>query len=216
MTHMTRYGDPRFSLSIDENMTIGVIWGVFVCDQCDSLSIAVLGYKDTYKPDATVMGKLLDDSESMLWIPAKAVGKNFPNVPDQIAQAADEAHRCLSIKAYRGAVMLARAVVEAIAKDKGITGRNLQVRIDGMVAAQLIPARTGDAAHEVRHFGNDMAHGDFIENVPEEEAELTLTLMGEVLNEVYQAPARIAAAQAARTARKATQDSAKGSNGAPR
>jgi hypothetical protein len=34
-----------------------------------------------------------------------------------------------------------------------------------------------------------MAHGDFVESVTAEESDETLTLMSEVLNEVFQSPA---------------------------
>jgi hypothetical protein len=60
-----------------------------------------------------------------------------------------------------------------------------------------------DGAHEVRAFGNDMAHGDFIQHVTSEEADLVLAFMDEVLVEVYQSPARVARAQAARQEREA-------------
>jgi hypothetical protein len=36
-----------------------------------------------------------------------------------------------------------------------------------------------DGAHEVRHLGNEMAHGDFVEPVDGEDAELVLQLMDE-------------------------------------
>src|SRR5262245_41493043 len=50
--------------------------------------------------------------------PELVSGKTFPDVPGHIAEAADEAYLCLGIQAYRATVLLARAVVEATAKDK--------------------------------------------------------------------------------------------------
>ena len=50
-----------------------------------------------------------------------------------------------------------------------------------------------------------MAHGDFIQSVTPEEADLVLALMDEVLVEVYQSPARVAIATAARQAREVNQ-----------
>jgi Domain of unknown function (DUF4145) len=92
---------------------------------------------------------------------------------------------------YRAAVLLARAVIEATAKDKGITTGSLSRKIDAMYDARLIREDVRDGAHEVRYLGNDMAHGDFIESVLREDAELVLALMDEVLEEVYQSPARV-------------------------
>jgi len=42
-----------------------------------------------------------------------------------------------------------------------------------------------EAAHEVRHLGNDMAHGDFAEQVDHEEAELALELVAAILDELW-------------------------------
>jgi hypothetical protein len=125
-------------------------------------------------------------------------------VPSHIGEAADEAYRCLSIKAYRAAALLARSVVEATAKEKGITKGNLVAKINELHKQQLIREYVKDAADEVRHLGNDMAHGDFVDTVEPEEADEALALMDEVLEEVFQSPARVMRARAARLAKKQT------------
>jgi len=99
-------------------------------------------------------------------------------------------------------VILARAVLDATCKDKGAAGKDLYKRIDALHSAGLINELVKDDAHEVRLMGNDMAHGDFGTPVTEFEAEEILALMGEVLKEVYQRPARLAARRAARQAQK--------------
>ncbi len=124
-------------------------------------------------------------------------------MPAHIAEAAAEAYSCHSIGAYRAAGALARAVVEATAKDKGITGRTLYDRIEQLEQQGLVRPLVREAAHEIRHFGNDMAHGDLVEDLTEEAATETLALMDELLSEVYQAPARIARVRSARESRSA-------------
>jgi len=57
-------------------------------------------------------------------------------------------------------------------------------------------------AHGVRELGNEMAHGDFVTPISDEDTELVIKLMGEILNEVYQSPAEIQRVQAAAQARK--------------
>jgi uncharacterized protein DUF4145 len=146
---------------------------------------------------------ILDNERIVQHWPQQVMSKTFPDVPDHIAAAASEAYRCYSIQAYRAAVLLARSVIEATAKEKGIDKGALAVKIDLMQQQNLIREYVKDAAHEVRFLGNEMAHGDFVTPVDEAEAELTLTLMDEVLNEVFQAPERVAAARAARQARAA-------------
>jgi hypothetical protein len=137
-------------------------------------------------------------SVDLRWYPINTRGKRYPDVPAEIAAAASEAHSCLAAEAYRGAVLLARSVIEATAKDKGMTTGTLVTKIDKMYERRLIREDIRDGAHEVRYLANDAAHGDFAEPVPQTDAELILTLMDEVLEEVYQSPARVARRRVAR------------------
>ncbi len=100
---------------------------------------------------------------------------------------------------------MARAVIEAITKDKQVGGLNLEKRIDALQESDHIRKHTRDQAHQIRHFGNEMAHGDFIDPVTQEEAEEIVALMTEVLDEVYQSPARLSRLQTARIAKKQSQ-----------
>lgn len=137
------------------------------------------------------------------WLPERFSGKAYPDVPAHIASAASEAHTCFSAQAYRGAIMLARAVVEATAKDKGAKTGTLAAKIEKLRDEGHIRELVKDTADEIRYMGNDMAHGDFIDPVTSEEAEDVLTFMAEVLDEVYQAPARLNAQRSKRLAQKA-------------
>src|SRR5215472_9035430 len=65
-----------------------------------------------------------------------------------------------SAAAPLGAVAVARAVVEAVAKDRGITTGNLKSKIDSLHSQGHITASMRDAATEIRFAGNDAAHGD--------------------------------------------------------
>ncbi len=171
----------------------------FVCDECGVLSIgyAALGAQDATQPSAT-----LDTGDcDVLWYPAVALHKEYPDVPDHIAAAASEAHACQSIGAHRAAVMLARAVVEATAKHNGIKNGLLHAKIDEMFKQEIISKLTKSTAHEIRFMGNDMAHGDFVIELDAEDSGDVLTFMDELLAEVYQSPARLSARQVVRAAR---------------
>lgn len=140
------------------------------------------------------------------WIPKKGKTRQFPDVPEHIASAATEATLCLSMGAFRAVGSLARAVIEATAKDKQVGGSNLNERIEALSDAEHIRRHTKEQAHEIRHFGNDMAHGDFADPTTEEEATEIIELMAEVLQEVYQSPARLAKLREAREAKKKPND----------
>lgn len=136
--------------------------------------------------------------------PVRVGGKAFPDVPDQVAATADEAHQCLSIGAHRGAVALARAVVEATAKERGVVNGNLMGKIDALATAGTISDAMKDAAHEIRFAGNEVAHGDLAEEVlSQEDAEEVVSLMDAILLRVYQEPAQVARVREKREARRA-------------
>lgn len=102
-----------------------------------------------------------------------------------------------------GAVLLARTVVEQTAKSKGIVTGGLDSKIKKLAEEGLIRQAVADQADEIRYLGNSTAHGDLEYTVAKEDAEEVLNLMGEVLNEVWQAPARSERLKQARAARRA-------------
>ena len=120
-------------------------------------------------------------------------------MPKQIARAAKEAHAAESIRSYMSAILMARTVVEATAKEKRITQGNLVAKIDEMAKQSFIRADTKEAAHEIRHFGNDMAHGDIEDEPDADDVRDVLVLMDEILSEVFQGPAKTARLKARRT-----------------
>jgi len=148
-----------------------------------------------------IMAYMQGDAILRYW-PEDVAEKAYLDVPGEISEAASEAYRCFSIKALRAATLLARSVIEATAKNQGITSGTLISKIEAMHNQGLIREFVKDGAHEVRYLGNDMAHGDFVQPVELEEAELALSLMDEVLEEIYQAPARVANARALRLQKK--------------
>ncbi|MGY2876540.1 hypothetical protein ACVW00_003730 [Marmoricola sp. URHA0025 HA25] len=173
----------------------------FNCDQCKRMSIGEAN--DSAKTFGHDVEPYLEADNVRHWFPESATSREFPDIPEQIAQAATEATMCLSFAAYRAVGSLARAVIEATAKDKGMSAGGLVDKIDALEASAHIRPHTKEQAHEIRHFGNDMAHGDFVAPVIREEAEEVIELMREVLDEVYQSPARLEKRRNARIAKKA-------------
>ena len=51
-----------------------------------------------------------------------------------------------------------RAIVEAICKEKGIPGRTLEKRIDGLVTKGIVTQAGADILHNLRFMGNNAAH----------------------------------------------------------
>ncbi|MEO3775754.1 DUF4145 domain-containing protein [Micromonospora sp. B11E3] len=182
------------------------LMAAFRCNSCGKTNLARITLRGSeLDPDmyAEEIFRVLDSFNDRLeWLPlAQPTGRAFADVPVHIAEAATEAHKSREINAYRACLMLARAVIEATAKEMGIRSGSLNSKIEQMAEQRIIREHIKEGAHEIRHFGNDMAHGDFVDPVSAEDADLTLTLMDEVLLEVFQSPARVARARKARLAR---------------
>ncbi|ADB31283.1 hypothetical protein Kfla_2207 [Kribbella flavida DSM 17836] len=134
--------------------------------------------------------------------PSAIGGKDFPDVPEAIASSANEAHLALSVGAFRAAIAMARAVVEAIAKANGITSGTLMSKIDGLRQADVISEAMKEAAHEIRFAGNEVAHGDLVTDpLTREDAEEVLGLMDAIILRVYQEPAQVARVRERRESR---------------
>lgn len=161
------------------------------CDNCGYQSIGVLHnfkIETSYYHPTEGFDDFYADIE---WLPPRILGRRFDDVPDEIADAASEAYACYSIRSYRAATLLARGVTEAICKDQGITNGNLKAKIDELEKQRKISPLTADTAHEIRFVGNDMAHGDFVSGIGEEECDDLLNFMSSLLEEVYQRPANL-------------------------
>lgn len=168
------------------------------CDNCGHASLALAtSYAKTGADYLKAFRATLDSNFE--WFPRVGASPDFPDVPEHIARAAKEAHAAFSINARMAAILMARTVVEATAKEKGITSGVLLKKIDEMAKQSIIREDTKEATHEIRHLGNDMAHGD-IDELPEvEDVSDVLALMDEILNEVFQGPAKTARLRARRT-----------------
>ncbi len=168
-----------------------VYMSVFRCsnEQCTRLSVG-LAALDVGRQSGTTKEQMAE--AQIQWEPAKIHRPDFPDVPPEIASTASEAHACLSIGAARAAVALARAVVEATAKAKGIATHGIVGKIDALRDGGTISALTADASHQIRKDGNSIAHGDIgDEPISADDAEAILEFMDVLLDEVFQRPAKL-------------------------
>lgn len=225
-SHTTVIGEPSLiSYDDDDGSTI---WSVFfLCDSCHYPSIGQCKISDVKTLTARYQSlsiktndfPYLNDQRQLTfatinyfvdrgdikiaWIPAESIGKEYEDVPTDIASAASEAYACFSINANRAAVLLARTTVEAIAKDKGVSSGNLYSKIEAMAEQSIITDQLKDEAHEIRFLGNDMAHGDLGTPVVESDASDILGFLDTLLDYVYQQPIAIQKRRELRQQRKA-------------
>ncbi|WP_277959795.1 DUF4145 domain-containing protein [Frigoribacterium faeni] len=168
------------------------------CDNCDRLIVGeaggtgLTGYGGPAKTvDLGHVRAAAGRAKPFDWLPLSAEAPDVPDVPESIARAAKEAYSSATVGNYMASTLMARTVIEATAKTMGITNGNLAGKINAMRDAQLIRPAIAEQAHEVRFAGNDMAHGDIDEAPDAIDSEEILALMGSVLTEVFQDPARL-------------------------
>lgn len=173
-------------------------WQVYQCPHCRGLSLAK-GYVVQLPNTNQVQVEPGD------WYPQAPLVQEYPDsVPQGIRNVAAEAWGCFSVGFYQSSFAMARATIEATAKKSGITAGNLLSKIDELLSRGLIYPHIRDAAHEVRHAGNDAAHGDLADDpIEQEDCASVLELMDMVLDGVFIAPAKTAAQRAAREAKRA-------------
>ncbi len=211
--HMTAVGTPLvraldlpgYAYRRDEAY---VVDGAFTCDGCGRMSVATWVTSSRPEPRGGAASPAADDEAR--WSPTPGHNKEFPDVPPGIADAAQEAWRCYVAGAPRGAIALARAVIEATAKNMGHVNGTLFRKIEALASSQLVRPAVKDQAHAIRYLGNDVAHGDLQDPATREDAEEVLELMGEVLNEVFQSPERSTRLRAKAEAKKAAGQATEG------
>ena len=152
-----------------------LVCSAFQCAACHSMSIALSSLHQNNRTDVKTAVLRLRGEESQ-WRPEAGESRAYPDVPDHIAAAATEAYECHTRQHYRAAILLARSVIEATAKDKAVTEGNLKAKIDQLEKMGAVRPHVQAIAHKIRDYGNDMAHGDFVAPVVAEESQLVIQL----------------------------------------
>lgn len=185
--------------SFDEEMYMHA----YTCDGCGVISVGVASSRDVEDIYGGARRFFSQDQPKIVWLPELPRGREFADVPTNIAGAASEAYTCQSVGAYRAAVLLARSVIEATCKDKGITHGTLKQKIDGLEESRQINPMLAGLSHEVRLMGNEMAHGDLDATIDAEDCDDLLEFMSALLEEIYQRPTSLARRQELNRQRKA-------------
>lgn len=159
-------------------------YAVFQCDECHGRMIA--------QWDAAIYSG--DEDSEVEWFPKAPSMKSmseYPGVPESIADTARESWGCYESDHYRSAVTTARTVIEQVGKNQGYTDEGIDTKIISMVSSNVLPKRIKDAVTALKNAGNTMVHGDLGVSFTAVETETLLTVMDQMLEEVYVAPKRI-------------------------
>lgn len=161
----------------------------FACNHCGAVSVGHAHFSESdHRDQYESMARGL---VSLHWLPNRSSAPVFEDTPPEIAAPAQEAYTAWDHEAYRAAILMARAVLEAICKNHDVTKGSLFAKIDTMKSEGHITEALRRSAHAVRDLGNDMAHGDFVKTDPtEEQAKQVLAIMRQFIEQLYEQPAQ--------------------------
>lgn len=126
------------------------------------------------------------------------------DIPTNVATAYSEGMRALSVNAARAAAVMFRGMLAQVVADKGSAAARAkdtlyhkleQMSRDGSLHPSLV-----EWAREIRSIGNAAAHPDALDPVSDDEAADLGRLCRQLLNVIYEVPARITRSRAARGA----------------
>jgi hypothetical protein len=163
----------------DEALPTGATarYGAWVCDAC-------------HQP---VVGEPAPSGEPVRYYPQRVAEPSLPDVPDDVAADAREAHRCFSVGAHRAAVVMARRAMQSAALENGAPDQPLVEQIDWLEGQRLITPQMREVAHAIRLAGNVGAHPDRdgLRDVGEPDAQAVIEFLDDFLKYVYEIPARL-------------------------
>jgi hypothetical protein len=104
---MTRHTEPTGTRHSELGASYLPIKDALTCDNCRKLGI---GSGTGAEREGAIQAKSLAWWDGRLLDPGSCGRKDFPDVPEHIASAADAAYKCRSTNALRAAILLARGM----------------------------------------------------------------------------------------------------------
>ncbi len=140
--------------------------------------------------------------EGIHWWPLPGSTDLDADIPSEVASAYSEGMRALSVKAARAAVVMFRGMLAQLVADKGSAAaqakHTLYDKLNQMSADGSLHPSLAEWAKEIRLIGNAAAHPDALDPVSDVEAAELGRLCRQLLNVIYEVPARIVRSRAAR------------------
>lgn len=114
---------------------------------------------------------------------------DYTGVPDNIKSAFESALKVKNIDSAICALAL-RRVLEAICKERGASGNNLEAMIRDMIERNVLPKMFDDACWIVRQLGNSAAHADST-HFSRRQVDQTILFMQNIINYLYTLPVKM-------------------------
>lgn len=108
--------------------------------------------------------------------------KEFRRLPSELISIYSEVINSFNYKLNTLCAIGLRALLEGICEDKGVPGKNLQKRIDGLKA--FLPENIVNSLHSFRFMGNQAAHE--LEAPSQYDLKLCIEVVEDLLNYLYE------------------------------
>lgn len=169
------------------------------CQGCDEVVM-------TISMDSIEVRKGVQRGEPFFYYPPLGSRSLDASIPTEIASCYEESQRCLSVAAYRAAVVMCRNALALFVEDKGsITAKskpNLYEKLQAMANEKTLHELIADWATLVRIEGNAGAHQEDYEPVEKEKAEHISEITRQILYLHYEVPSQVAKSIAQKTPKK--------------
>lgn len=189
--HFTRVADHALQLDDSGDAREQVV--ILRCAACDTSIVSI----ECHSKDGGWQGQH--------WWPMPGLGALSNNVPEPIASAYDEGIRAIGVNAPRAAAVMFRAALAEVIEDKGSTmarsKNNLYAKLKQMNDDGTLHPSISEWAGEIRILGNAGGHPESKYPVTDEESRELAQLTRQLLEVIYEVPARIARARSARVER---------------
>lgn len=177
--HQHTYGGPilnKYGEEVDRDMQEYFDWILLSCPVCKKL-LLVQKYSNECE--------FVEDVD--LLYPECNV--NYLGVPEEIKSAFEAALKVKNIDISICLLSL-RRVLEAICKEQGAEGKNLDSMIKNMLDKGKLPEVMNDACWIIRHLGNDAAHAGKI-RVYKSDVEQTIDFLKTIIQYLYTLPVQM-------------------------
>ncbi len=162
----TIYGEATMQAVIPRDY-IGALYAILDCQACEERFVA----------------RYIDYEWVAVYpLPHKQVSDK---IPEPIKGEFEEANLCFAVGAYRACVAVCQIALEALWRDKKVSGLN-QLKDDGIISSALF-----ERATEIRLWAGIIKHKTLAESVSKDDAEQLLTYLEVILNDVYVEPKRL-------------------------
>lgn len=158
---------------------------IIQCNGCDNLQFrSSYGNEEMYDYDEEGGVTYYEDKK---YYPSSINGhttiKNYYSIPDKIRVVYLETLEAIKSNCYLLSGVGLRAIIEAIALQQNIPGRNLEQKINNLLRNKLITEKDANRLHSIRFLGNDSVHE--MEVPKESKIRIALDIAEHLLNNLY-------------------------------